>query len=278
MQIMDFDGGGKNVARFWSDPGMSEMTLMEARFTSHGYPTHFHDGYVVAVTETGGAEVKGCGVGGQAAPGTILVFNPGDSHSGWMGRSDIWSYRSFYIEREAIQRLAAGLGVYELTHFPDYAIRDQALIRDLLDLHRMTETNSDSFEKNERSCEVFGSLFGTYTERSSMPARITADKAIFGKAAGYIAENYFEPISLDALSDITGVSKFRLIKIFRKVAGMTPHQYLIQCRVNCAYRLLKHGVEINQAAISAGFYDQSALNRYFKRCYAVTPGQFAARR
>jgi hypothetical protein len=49
----------KNTARFWTDSSMSDITLMEARFTSHGYPTHFHDGYVIAVTEFGRAEVKG---------------------------------------------------------------------------------------------------------------------------------------------------------------------------------------------------------------------------
>src|ERR1700722_5709705 len=105
--------GKKNTARFWTDPSMSGLTLMEAHFTSHGYPTHFHDGYVIAATQFGGAEVEGCGIGDQAVPGTLLVFNPGDCHSGWMGRSNIWSYRSFYIDREAMQKLAAGFGVSE---------------------------------------------------------------------------------------------------------------------------------------------------------------------
>jgi AraC-like DNA-binding protein len=194
-----------------------------------------------------------------------------------MGRSNIWSYRSFYIDGEAVQKLAAGFGVYELKNFPKYEIRDETLIRELFDLHKTMEVSSDIFEKNERLCETFGTLFGNYTGQGAIAVRTGPDRSAFDKAAAYIAENYFEPINLNSLSDIAGVTKFRLIKIFRKLAGMTPHQYLIQRRVNSAYKLLKHGVEINQAAISAGFYDQSALNRYFKRCYAVTPGQFVAR-
>ncbi|HWK68136.1 MAG TPA: hypothetical protein VNS34_24700 [Rhizobiaceae bacterium] len=33
--------------------------------------------------------------------------------------------------------------------------------------------------------------------------------------------------------------------------------------------------EDQRAATESGFYDQSALTRHFKRCYGITPLQFA---
>jgi AraC-like DNA-binding protein len=56
---------------------------------------------------------------------------------------------------------------------------------------------------------------------------------------------------------------------------MTPHAYLTQIRLESARAALRRAVPIAEAAIHAGFYDQAALTRIFKRCYGITPLQFA---
>ncbi len=58
--------------------------------------------------------------------------------------------------------------------------------------------------------------------------------------------------------------------------AIAPHAYLIHIRLNAACRLLKRGVTLAESALAAGFCDQSALTRHFKRCYGITPRQFAA--
>ncbi|WP_158516159.1 helix-turn-helix domain-containing protein [Bosea vaviloviae] len=42
-----------------------------------------------------------------------------------------------------------------------------------------------------------------------------------------------------------------------------------------ACRRLAQGAGIADVAVDCGFYDQSALTRHFKRCYGMTPLQFA---
>jgi AraC-like DNA-binding protein len=46
-------------------------------------------------------------------------------------------------------------------------------------------------------------------------------------------------------------------------------------RLDAACQYLADGRSIGDTAIAAGFYDQSALTHHFKRCYGVTPLQFA---
>jgi AraC-like DNA-binding protein len=65
-----------------------------------------------------------------------------------------------------------------------------------------------------------------------------------------------------------------LIGLFRRSTGLTPHTYLTQIRLATACRLLRHGMALAEAATAVGFYDQSALTKHFKRCYAITPLQF----
>jgi len=45
--------------------------------------------------------------------------------------------------------------------------------------------------------------------------------------------------------------------------------------LGAARRELARAVPIALVAPSSGFYDQAALTRHFKRCYGITPRQFA---
>ena len=58
------------------------------------------------------------------------------------------------------------------------------------------------------------------------------------------------------------------------MGGLTPHAYLTQIRLRAACGHLRRGLALAEAALASGFYDQSALNRHFKRAYAITPRQY----
>jgi AraC-like DNA-binding protein len=66
-----------------------------------------------------------------------------------------------------------------------------------------------------------------------------------------------------------------LIGLFKRCLGLTPHAYLTQVRLGRACHYLRRGMPIAHVAAATGFYDQSALTRQFKRCYGITPLQFA---
>jgi AraC-like DNA-binding protein len=85
-----------------------------------------------------------------------------------------------------------------------------------------------------------------------------------------------ENLGLGELAEVAGLTKFQLIGLFKRTVGLTPHAYLIQIRLNAACRLLRRGFPLAESALAAGFCDQSALSRHFKRCYGITPAQFAS--
>jgi len=64
--------------------------------------------------------------------------------------------------------------------------------------------------------------------------------------------------------------------MFRRGLGMPPHGYLTQIRLRHARAVLASGVAPAEAAVDAGFCDQSHLTRHFKRSYGITPAQYAA--
>src|SRR5262249_28253677 len=84
-----------------------------------------------------------------------------------------------------------------------------------------------------------------------------------------------EDLSLAELSTALGLTQYELISLFKRTTGLTPHAYVTQLRLDPACSHLAQGMPIADAALAAGFYDQSALTKHFKRCYGVTPRQFA---
>jgi AraC-like DNA-binding protein len=78
------------------------------------------------------------------------------------------------------------------------------------------------------------------------------------------------------LAQAAETSKFRLVRLFRSALGAPPHALQVAQRVELARRLLERGVQPAQAAQESGFFDQSHLNRHFRRLTGMSPGRYVA--
>ncbi len=263
-----------NRTRYWRDPALPGFSLLAADFTTHDYAPHSHDAFVVAVTEVGGAEFRSRGRTEEAQAGRLLVFNPAEPHSGRMGRSRRWRYRSLYADARAIGDLQAALGIAATPYFLANVIEDQALIAGFLDLHCALDGETDDLRRHELVVAGFGALFGRHGNGGGRIARGPRDRALLDRAIALMRQRHAEGLTLEELGQAVGLTPFQLIGLFNRGTGMTPHAYLTQIRLRVATGLLQGGTGLAEAAVAAGFYDQSALQNHFKRAYGITPLQY----
>lgn len=94
-------------------------------------------------------------------------------------------------------------------------------------------------------------------------------------ASRYIRENHQREISMAALARGIALSAWRFSRIFRQQIGVSPKRYLSEIRVRRAQALIRSGLPLAEIATAVGFYDQSHLNRHFKRVTGMTPGRYA---
>jgi AraC-like DNA-binding protein len=266
----------RNTSKYWQDPDIPGLSLLCADFTTHEYAPHTHDAYVVAVTEHGGAEFKSRGIIDQAQASALLVFNPLEPHSGWLGPSERWSYRSFYLTDSAMQSVQKGLGIEHAPYFCSNVFRDQELIQDFAFLHRSIENNESVFTVRSQLYLAFGKLFERHGSPFFRPNRVSYEQVLTDRIVAFMRENYAQDISLDALATSFNLTPFQMIRCFNCTVGLPPHAYLTQVRLRVACRLLREGESFADTALAVGFYDQSALNKHFKRAYGITPRQFVA--
>jgi len=263
-----------NRTRYWEDPHFEGLSCFHADFTDHDYAPHAHDGFVIAVTETGGAEFTSRGKTGEAQPSALLVFNPGEPHWGRMGRSRHWRYRSLNIGPDAVRGLKAMLGLAAPPHFAVNLFTDADLVRGFLDVHQALDSGVDAMRTRELLLASFGALARRHGIGRPDRLEPPRERARLDRVFQMMHDRPEAPLSLETLSEAADLSSFQLIALFKRATGLTPHAYLVQLRLRRAMDALKSGMAIAEAATTAGFYDQSALTKHLKQCYGVTPLQF----
>ena len=78
------------------------------------------------------------------------------------------------------------------------------------------------------------------------------------------------------LEAVTGLARYALARHFRACLGTSPYRYLVMRRLDRARALIASGSPLCDAALAAGFADQSHLTRHFKRAYGLAPGRWRA--
>jgi len=82
-------------------------------------------------------------------------------------------------------------------------------------------------------------------------------------------------LSLTALAAHAGMDAYRFLRLFRRLIGMTPHQYVLHLRLcRAAEWLITRPDDISTIAFDAGFNDLSTFNHRFRRLMGVTPGAY----
>ncbi len=95
----------------------------------------------------------------------------------------------------------------------------------------------------------------------------------------HIETHFTEPVQLDDLVDISGMSRRSFLRAFESALGCTPIAHLIQLRINRASVLLTTtDRSITDIAYDVGFNDSNYFSRQFRKSLGVTPRDFRQQR
>ena len=91
----------------------------------------------------------------------------------------------------------------------------------------------------------------------------------------FIEAHLEENISLQVLAVIVGLSMSHFARAFKQSEGVTPHDYVLRCRVRRAQELLADTeLPLSEIAIAVGFADQSHCARRFREHVGLTPSRY----
>ncbi len=207
----------------------------------------------------------------ELVAGSVLVGFPGDeyvcTHDHVCGDECL----SFFLEPELVEAIGGRQDAWRVGVAPP--------LPELMVFGELAQAAASG--RNDIGLDEVGHLFAsrfvdTVSGRTRQPDEVRArDRRRAVETAQWIEANSHQPIDLDAAASQAGTSAFHFLRLFAKVLGVTPHQYLVRSRLRHAARLLAdEDTAITDIAYDVGFGDLSNFVRTFHRAAGVSPGVF----
>lgn len=212
---------------------------------------------------------------GVFQPPVLNVFRSGDRVSGRFLQPvyyDILKFHPDYFTYVMSQELSV----------PGFLPASQLRLRPtplFAGLWRRFAAAAEAFSANPPLIETLAQILMLHVAN---PHHVTASAPMRGphaaaveRAVEFIGQNLSEPLSLAEIARVAGVSGSHFARIFKRVTGLNPHQFVIQRRLQLAKDLLdREDMPIPQVAIACGFASQSHLTTSFRNEFGTTPGRY----
>lgn len=237
------------------------------------FPNHFHEYYVLGFIEEGNRHLSCKNREYTVVPGDLVLFNPGDNHTCEQIDGKTLDYRCINIQPEVMGKAVFEItGNEELPYFATTVVYRSEFASQLKELHSLIMEEERDFRKEELFLLLLEQLIEEHA--AEPPSTKSEHSTEIAVVCDYLENNYRESITLDQLSDLTGLSKYYLLRSFTKQMGISPYRYLETIRIDKAKKLLEQGILPIDAALQTGFSDQSHFSNYFKKFIGVTPKQY----
>lgn len=235
--------------------------------SSRSFARHAHEDFGIGLVTGGRRSASGRGQV-EAGKGDLITVNPAELHDGApIGAARSWSM--LYLAPEAVGSAIAdieeGRHIARELHAP--VIHDAQLARLFIAIRRAALHPRGSAAFEERLLALIGRLFG-----EAQPMRATSGRS------PQVQERIDDASACShALSDLAALAgRYQTLRGFARMTGLTTHAYVMQRRLDMARILICTGSFQVDAAIHAGFSDQSHMHRIFVARHGFTPGAYAA--
>lgn len=263
--------------QFWRDP---DLPGVEARYSSYceeAFRDHTHAEYSIGFLESGRTVFSLEGEPQTAVGGQMVLIGPNVAHSCNPDLDSNMTYRMFYVASSWLSSVAAEVFEREVDAviFPSPVVDDPELVARWRTLFQVIVDGCGRLEKESLLVQGLADVISRHAEMGVCEEPASNEDAVF-KVKEHLAANVTEKVSLDDLAEVAHLSRYHLLRVFQTAIGLPPHAYQNQLRVDFGKRLLAEGMSISQAAVEAGFSDQSHFSRVFKQYTGATPKQYQA--
>ncbi|SDK35729.1 AraC family transcriptional regulator [Billgrantia gudaonensis] len=262
---------------YYKSRHIPELKVLRAALSDFSYDRHAHEEYAFGVTLAGRQDFFSGGEFHRSSPGNVIQFNPEQVHDGHPGDDSTLGYVMTYVPAAQLEALfadAAGSERAGAFRCGDTLIPDPELRRAILELSQLVIHRVGSRIEQEHALYRIASRLVQRAGQFQGAGKASRPDALLMRAKEYILAHLEDDVSLDDISQAAHLSKYHFLRLFRQQFGITPHQYVLNCRVNAACHALEAGVAPAEVAFRYGFTDLSHFNRRFKRIYGKTPNQY----
>jgi AraC-like DNA-binding protein len=244
---------------------------LEARFRGRAFSPHRHDTYAIGITLAGVQTFRYRGEARHCLPGQWHILHPDEIHDGAAGTDEGFAYRILYIDPYLVQDALGGRSL-PFVRDPIADLTDR--LGDALSIAWESENEIDDVERTDIVAAVAATLLTAASDIAAPSMSLRLPGLL--RVRSLIAARPADRRSIGELEGVAELDRWSLARQFRAAFGTSPSRFRTQRQLDLVRRHLRSGTGIADAALQAGFADQSHMSRQFKRAYGLTPARWAA--
>jgi AraC-like DNA-binding protein len=262
--------------KLWRLPDVYDVEFIRAAAITQSLPKQFHEEFVIGAVERGTHEMFYRGTTYTAAPGSLILAQPGEITACGPTPGRGRTFRAIHAPPRLLQDIATALAnrPTQMPVFPNLLVSTTYFTTWFLRIHTRLEAPTSHLERSSLLHDLLAQLVLSYATAPPTLPPLGQEYGPIQRVRDYLHDHYADDVALEELARLVNLSAFHLNRIFSHTLGIPPHAYQIQVRIDHAKPLLAQGIPIKQVATQVGFFDQSHLTYHFKRLLGFTPGMY----
>jgi AraC family transcriptional regulator len=231
-----------------------------------------HRDFCIAVVTEGTFRYRSRHGAVMHSPGSLLLGNPGTcyecGHEHGVGDRCL----SFHYTPEFLEGVVAGVPGTKRLGFLRCQLPPSLKLAPLVAGVEAARETGDTAAAEELAVSLAGAVATALADGPKPRSLSLADERRISRAVRRIEASCDQPISLGELAEEARLSPYHFLRSFRRIAGMTPYQFVLRTRLHRAtVRLRTTDDAVSAIAFDAGFGDLSTFNRRFRAVMGAAP-------
>lgn len=228
--------------------------------------------YLLMYTVSGSGTVRVDGKLRQLSAGYATLVDCREKHELRTVSKDPWCFHFVHFDSEVME----GYKKLLLDEFDTRRVSERIrFMRYLERIHDLSSEENVMLRYALFSDLVSGLLLILGNSEGSAEGQRDVDSEAVHTACRYIEDNLRSDISIDQLASLVHLSKFYFIRLFKRLMGVSPYQYVQITRVNAAKKMLmSHDFRINEIADAVGFSSATRFTKFFSEMTGMSPSEY----
>ncbi len=239
-----------------------------------------HEGFSVSAVVEGSFTYRSDIGHGLLYPGALLLGNDGGcfecGHAHGIGDRCI----SLNVREDEFAEIATAVAASSRFRFAAPSLPPSPKALPVIAHMEALSSAASSLRREELALRLIERVIAATAGDRPFPAAPTGREAKRVVEAIRLADKgAARPVALKEMATIACMSKYHFLRVFRRLTGVTPHQYLISVRLRrAALALASSRRPVLTIALDSGFEDLSTFNKSFRAAFGLTPTQYRASR
>lgn len=223
--------------------------------------SYFPEHYQIGAIRKGAGEFKTENVLLPIKQGEYFFIHPGKIHSGKPDFKIGWAADCIVIKTEFVKQFFNK----KMPVFDNFVFFNKEISEAFSNCFELLSNYKNSIEDENQLAIILINLLSIQASNLDTDVFEGNENEAIKRATNYIDAHFKENFSLDALSARCYMSKFHLLRTFKKVTGLTPYTYQVHLRLNEARKLIFSNKSFTEIAFELGFADQAHFTNTFKK-------------